>query len=149
MLRDAQEGLGGPVSTIRPRRMTATTRNICAGSDTDDGADAEGHEMSTNRSRQIDRDMAEQLLGGAPGGRTGGHDALAGLLAAAAAPAADGELPGEQAALAAFRVARPTPVHPGGDRCSRPQWRSSPAGRRRAPPASPRPATHKVLSRHP
>ncbi|MFI6446387.1 hypothetical protein [Kitasatospora sp. NPDC050543] len=83
--------------------------------------------MSTNRSRRIDRDTAEQLLGGAgvgsPAGQasltgtdggSGQYDALARLLAAAAAPAAeDGELPGEAAALAAFREARPAaPVRP-------------------------------------
>ncbi|MEZ0094824.1 hypothetical protein [Streptacidiphilus sp. EB129] len=68
--------------------------------------------MSTNRSRRIDHDTAEQLLGGAGAGTAVGHDALAGLIAAAAAPAADGELPGEQAALAAFRAARLAPVPP-------------------------------------
>ncbi|WP_371480802.1 hypothetical protein [Kitasatospora sp. NBC_00315] len=80
--------------------------------------------MSTNRSRRIDRDTAEQLLGGAaagtPGGRapltgqdgTPGRQSLARLLAAAAAPeAAAGDLPGEEAALAAFRAAaRPATV---------------------------------------
>jgi hypothetical protein len=68
--------------------------------------------MSTQRSRRIDRDTAEQLLGGAEAGTAVGHDALAGLLAAAAAPAAGGELSGEQAALAAFRTARLAPVPP-------------------------------------
>lgn len=62
--------------------------------------------MSTNRSRRIDRDTAEQLLGGARTGAVPGDDALAGLLAAASAPVGDGELPGEQAAMAAFRSAR-------------------------------------------
>ena len=62
--------------------------------------------MSFNPSCRIDRETAEQLLSGASGHTTGGHDALAGLLAAAAAPAAGGALPGEQAALTAFRVAR-------------------------------------------
>jgi len=73
--------------------------------------------MSTNRSRRIDRDTAEQLLGGAAVGTSAGqaplagHAALAGLLAAAAAPAAgDGELPGEQEALAAFREACRNPA---------------------------------------
>jgi hypothetical protein len=68
--------------------------------------------MSTQRSRRIDRDTAEQLLGRAEVGAAVGHDALAGLLAAAAAPAAGGELSGEQAALAAFRAARLAPVPP-------------------------------------
>jgi hypothetical protein len=85
-------------------------RNFRPGSDTGDGFDAEGHEMSTNRSRRIDRDTAERLLGGPAVGTTADHDALVGLLAAAAAPAAEGELPGEQAALAAFRAARLAPV---------------------------------------
>lgn len=72
--------------------------------------------MSTNRSRRIDRTTAEQLLAGATADSSAGQDrlagravrtdhaALAGLIASAAAPAADGgELPGEQAALTAFR----------------------------------------------
>ncbi|MFI5533598.1 hypothetical protein ACIA8O_34190 [Kitasatospora sp. NPDC051853] len=78
--------------------------------------------MSTNRSRRIDRDTAEQLLAGASGARaTGperlarrtappGHAELAGLLASAAAPeACGGEQPGEQAALAAFRAVHSDP----------------------------------------
>ncbi|RKT17106.1 hypothetical protein BX285_1470 [Streptomyces sp. 1114.5] len=75
--------------------------------------------MSTNRSRRIDRDTAEQLLGGAVGGTSAGQDAsltgpdgpgqLARVLAAAAAPATAGELAGEEAALAAFREASLTP----------------------------------------
>ncbi|WP_052390364.1 hypothetical protein [Streptomyces sp. NRRL B-24484] len=76
--------------------------------------------MSKNRSRRIDRDTAEQLLGGAAVGSEAGpasltgHAALAGLLAAAAAPSADGALPGEEEAVAAFREARRTPApHPG------------------------------------
>ncbi|MGW3050486.1 hypothetical protein [Kitasatospora sp. NPDC001175] len=79
--------------------------------------------MSTNRSRRIDRSAAEQLLGGAKVGTSAGqapltgHAALAGLLAAAAAGTAaggaqqaDGVLPGEEAALAAFREARRNPA---------------------------------------
>ncbi|MGR4881352.1 hypothetical protein ACIPUC_18370 [Streptomyces sp. LARHCF249] len=62
--------------------------------------------MSTNRSRRINRDTAEQLLAGARAGAVPGDDALAGLLAAVCAPMGDGELPGEQAAVAAFRSAR-------------------------------------------
>ncbi|WP_406366775.1 hypothetical protein [Streptomyces sp. NBC_01546] len=61
--------------------------------------------MSTNRSRRIDRDTAEQLLGGAGAAAAPDDDALAGLLTAVSAPAGDGELPGEQAAMAAFRSA--------------------------------------------
>ncbi|MDH6704875.1 hypothetical protein P3T27_001578 [Kitasatospora sp. MAA19] len=75
--------------------------------------------MSTNRSRRIDRDAAEHLLGGAVGGPPAGQDAsltgpddgpgqLARVLAAAAAPATARELAGEEAALAAFREARLT-----------------------------------------
>ncbi|MFE7559010.1 hypothetical protein [Kitasatospora sp. NPDC057500] len=90
--------------------------------------------MSTNRSRRIDRDTAEQLLAGAVGGPSAGRDAsltgpdgstghagplppgngpqerVARVLAAAAAPAEQGELAGEEAALAAFREARLAPV---------------------------------------
>ncbi|WP_051710745.1 hypothetical protein [Streptomyces sp. NRRL S-350] len=76
--------------------------------------------MSTNRSRRIDRDAAEQLLGGAVGGPSAGQEAsltgpdggpgqLARVLAAAAAPATAAELVGEEAALAAFREASLTP----------------------------------------
>lgn len=86
-------------------------RKFRPGSDTGDDFDAEGHEMSTNRSRRIDRDTAERLLSRSGVGTAADHDALAGLLAAAAAPTAEGELPGEQAALAAFRAARLAPVH--------------------------------------
>ncbi|MFJ8011680.1 hypothetical protein [Streptomyces sp. NPDC096339] len=73
--------------------------------------------MSTNRSRRIDRATAEHLLAGAGAGAAPGHDALAELLAAVSAPAASvpadgGELPGEQAAMAAFRSARLAPVPP-------------------------------------
>ncbi|MCY0937414.1 hypothetical protein [Streptomyces sp. H34-S4] len=71
--------------------------------------------MSTNRPRRIDQSTAEQLLGRGPVASSGDHDALAGLLAAAAAPAAESELAGEQAALAAFRAIRlapdPVPQH--------------------------------------
>ncbi|MFF2142112.1 hypothetical protein [Kitasatospora sp. NPDC058190] len=75
--------------------------------------------MSTNRSRRIDRDTAEHLLGGAVGGPSAGQDAsltgpdgpghVARVLAAAAAPATAAELAGEEAALAAFREASLTP----------------------------------------
>ncbi|MFC5663668.1 hypothetical protein ACFP3U_11820 [Kitasatospora misakiensis] len=79
--------------------------------------------MSTNRSRRIDRDTAEQLLAGAVGGPSAGQDAsltgpdgstgrtgVARVLAAAAAPATRDDLAGEEAALAAFREARLAPV---------------------------------------
>jgi hypothetical protein len=64
--------------------------------------------MNAHQSRRIDRRTAEQLLRG--GVRTHGPDALGELLSAAAAPATEGELAGEQAAVAAFRAARPAPV---------------------------------------
>jgi hypothetical protein len=64
--------------------------------------------MSAHRSRRIDRLTAEQLLRGEPLQA----DALSELLSAAAAPAAEGELAGEPAAVAAFRAARPAPVLP-------------------------------------
>ncbi|MDD9379676.1 hypothetical protein M8Z33_24065 [Streptomyces sp. ZAF1911] len=84
--------------------------------------------MSTHRSRRIDHATAEQLLAGARSrvsgthdasvipelaelsGAPGGHEALAGLLAAAAAPAGKSELSGEQEALAMFRAARLAPA---------------------------------------
>ncbi|MFJ9946720.1 hypothetical protein [Kitasatospora sp. NPDC091207] len=93
--------------------------------------------MSTNRSRRIDQDTAEHLLGGAVGGPSAGRDAsltgadartgparplqpengpeerVARVLAAAAAPATAGELAGEEAALAAFREARLAPAPAG------------------------------------
>ncbi|HEX3588155.1 MAG TPA: hypothetical protein VHV74_00890 [Pseudonocardiaceae bacterium] len=67
--------------------------------------------MSTNRPRRIDRRTAEQLLRGTPVDRLGdGTDAVADLLAAAAAPVREDELAGQPAALAAFRSARLGPV---------------------------------------
>lgn len=55
--------------------------------------------MSKHQGRRLDRHTAEQLLRGAP---AEAPDALAGLLAAAAAPPRDGELGGEPAAVTAF-----------------------------------------------
>ena len=55
--------------------------------------------MSEQQGRRVDRRTAEQLLRGAPADES---DALAGLLAAAAAPPRDGELGGEPAAVTAF-----------------------------------------------
>jgi hypothetical protein len=63
--------------------------------------------MSAHRSRRFDRRAAEQLLSGEP---VTGSPALNDLLAAAAAPARDGEVAGEHAAVAAFRAARFEPV---------------------------------------
>jgi hypothetical protein len=63
--------------------------------------------MSENNPRRIDRRTAEHLLSAAPHPEQAtGSDPLSDLLAAAAAPAREGELAGEQAALAAFRDAR-------------------------------------------
>ena len=63
--------------------------------------------MSNHHPRRIGRRTAERLLRGAPGDeQVTGHDRLNDLLAAAAAPARDRELAGEQAAMAAFRDAR-------------------------------------------
>jgi hypothetical protein len=64
--------------------------------------------MSDHRSRRIGRRTAEHLLRGRSGAT--GHDRLSDLLTAAAAPARDGELTGEQAAVAAFRAARLEPA---------------------------------------
>ncbi|MEV6873572.1 hypothetical protein [Amycolatopsis sp. NPDC051128] len=63
--------------------------------------------MSTHRSRRLDRQTAEELLDGAPGGR---DHALNALLAAAAGAASEAELRGEHAAVAAFRAARLEPA---------------------------------------
>ena len=63
--------------------------------------------MSTHDRHRLDRRTAEQLLTGAP---VGGARPLNDLLAAAAAPGRDGELAGEQAAVAAFQAARLEPA---------------------------------------
>lgn len=63
--------------------------------------------MSAHRCRRLDRRTAEQMLNGVPA--AGGH-ALNDLLVAAAAPARDGELAGEQAAVTAFGAARLDPI---------------------------------------
>lgn len=63
--------------------------------------------MSNHRPRRLSRDTTERLLRGEG---DPAREALAGLLAVAAAPASDGELPGEESALAAFREARFAPV---------------------------------------
>jgi len=63
--------------------------------------------MSAHRCRRVGRRAAEQLLSGEP---VTGSRALNDLLAAAAAPARDGEVAGEHAAVAAFRAARLGPV---------------------------------------
>lgn len=76
-------------------------------SDTDADSGAERREMSSHRTRRIDRGTAEQLLRGAPANLDG---PLVDLLAAAAAPAHASELAGEQTALAAYRQARLTPA---------------------------------------
>jgi hypothetical protein len=61
--------------------------------------------MNEHRPKQIDREAAERLLRGDFAVPPDGSDALAGLLAAAAAPARVGELAGESAALTAFSEA--------------------------------------------
>jgi hypothetical protein len=66
--------------------------------------------MSTRRHNWLDRDTAEQLLRGRPTGPPDASGALADMLMAAAAPARDHELAGEEEALAAFRNARLTPA---------------------------------------
>ncbi|MGW9194349.1 hypothetical protein [Micromonospora chersina] len=69
--------------------------------------------MSFRRSdRPADRAESERLLDAARAGAPAepGADALAHLLAAASAPAAPGELAGEEQALAAFRAARAAPA---------------------------------------
>lgn len=67
--------------------------------------------MSRHRHRRFDRRTAEQLLRDAQSpGRPAAPDALGELLHAAAGPAREGELAGEQAAVAAFRAARLAPA---------------------------------------
>ncbi|MCX4533127.1 hypothetical protein [Streptomyces sp. NBC_01669] len=75
--------------------------------------DAEGHVMADEQDAWLDRDAAERLLRGEPVDPGEGHaradaERLAAALGAAARSArpAAGELPGEAAALAAFRTAR-------------------------------------------
>jgi hypothetical protein len=58
--------------------------------------------MSKHRPEQINREAAERLLRGGSAVPQNDPDALAGLLAVAAAPAQAGELAGESAAVAAF-----------------------------------------------
>ncbi|MBN1173877.1 MAG: hypothetical protein JXA67_17020 [Micromonosporaceae bacterium] len=66
--------------------------------------------MSANREHdRVDAVTAERLLGGET---VADHERLAGLLAAAAAPARPGELAGETAAVLAFRAAHRHPVSP-------------------------------------
>ena len=62
--------------------------------------------MSAHRPRRIGRGAAERMLRGGPVNAGAGADPLADLLAAAAVPARDRELDGEEAAVAAFREAR-------------------------------------------
>ena len=70
--------------------------------------------MRANRGRRLNRDTAEQLLRGGSANRPVGpladHDALASLMAVAAAPAHDRELAGEAEAVMAFRGALPCPA---------------------------------------
>ena len=66
--------------------------------------------MNTRHSRGISRDSAELLLDGHAADPD--TDQLAQVLAAAAAPARDGELAGEQMAMAAFDASRLVPATP-------------------------------------
>jgi RNA polymerase sigma-70 factor (ECF subfamily) len=80
-------------------------QDLCRKCDNREGPDAEGFEMGTNRHLWGKRSAIGQALDGAA------HpQALADLLAAAAAPGRADELAGERAALAAFRTARLGPV---------------------------------------
>lgn len=63
--------------------------------------------MSDQSPRRLSRDTTERLLRGEG---DPAHAALAGLLAAAAAPARGGEVPGEEHALSAFRKAWSSPI---------------------------------------
>lgn len=67
--------------------------------------------MNAQQDRHLDREAAEMLLrGGRPPGAPAGTGPVAGVLAAAAAPARDRELTGEAKAVAAFHVARLRPA---------------------------------------
>jgi hypothetical protein len=68
------------------------------------GFHAERHEMRTRHSSGITRRVAGQLLDGAAGS---GPDHLIQVLSAAAASAREGELAGEEAAVAAFEASLP------------------------------------------
>jgi hypothetical protein len=63
----------------------------------------------SNHHRRLDRATAERLLSGDPAAVSLGQESLANLLAAAAASGRHRELGGEQAAMAAFRVAHRVP----------------------------------------
>jgi hypothetical protein len=69
--------------------------------------------MSTHRPDRLDGQPAQQQLRGQPAGSAGEKDhladVLADVLAAAAPPADEGELAGEQTAVAAFRAAHLAP----------------------------------------
>jgi hypothetical protein len=81
--------------------MMATPRNAPG------GPGAEGNDMRTPRRHRLTRRQSEQVLDG-----LGGHDDLTRLLAAARPVRVDGELPGEAAAVAAFRSAAVTALDP-------------------------------------
>ncbi len=66
--------------------------------------------MTTHWCRRLDAHTGEKLLRGRPAGPLANRDALANLIAAAAAPGRDSELAGEQEAVAAFTVARLAPA---------------------------------------
>ncbi|WP_327065835.1 hypothetical protein [Kitasatospora sp. NBC_01302] len=104
--------------------------------------------MSTNRSRRIDRDAAEHLLGGAADASPDGPGALFGLLAAAAAPATADELAGEEAAVAAFREAARLTSHPSASQLSTSRSSASlPSTSRRRPMAACVPQGFRVPTR--
>jgi hypothetical protein len=63
----------------------------------------------SNHHHRLDRATAERLLSGDPAAASPGQESLANLLAAATAPGRHRELAGEQAAMAAFRVAHRAP----------------------------------------
>ena len=65
--------------------------------------------MNTSQFRPLDREAAEQLLDRAAAGSARPDDPLARLLTAVAAPGHDGELAGEDLAVAAFTAAQLTP----------------------------------------
>jgi hypothetical protein len=77
-------------------------------SDTYEGFDAGGREMSIRRSPRIGPFTAQRLLRG----EATGPDRLAELLATAAAPVARDELVGEEVAISAFQEAHLAPAHP-------------------------------------
>lgn len=66
--------------------------------------------MTDHEARRAQRETLEQMLNEVPGSSAAEAEALLALFSTASGPAQSGELPGEAAAMAAFRAANPAPV---------------------------------------